>query len=280
MKRRTAFAVMTSLLAVALACDPAGAVETIIDRGLPVENLNNAAGVMRSNVSWTGPDDGWFSGDTFVMPDLPPGTNWTIETIRIWSPAIPVNSGLKLADIYHSITLYGKQAGTGSGDPFPQLASGTIVDNTSDNPNIVFTPVYYDTAGTTSYQGENGEFWQIWQVDFTNLNWVVPPSAQIQFGVDAAAVSVTDFWYNHASNAANGGVPADGADGKLWYFNAFDSTEVPCVSTEGGENADLCPWDKPSDINVQVFGRAPEPSAASLALIGLFGLYGVRRWRT
>lgn len=267
-------AVSSSLLVVALACGQAIAVETlVVNRGLPIINLNNVAGADRSNVSWAWPytDPYWFSGDTFSLTEPAQGGNWTIDTIRTWSPAIPVDSG-DLGAVYFWISLYGKVGGVEG--PFEIKSEGGITGNSSDNPNIKLTHVYYDAAGNPSYQDKDGAYWEIWQVDFTNLNWVVPPSAQIQFGVDALGL---DAWYSHASNASLGGVPADGADNLLWYFNA-DGTAMPCNS--GSPNPaypDACVWDKPSDINVQVFAHAPEPSALWLALAGLPGLYGVRR---
>src|SRR4051794_40560918 len=56
----------------------------IIDRGLPSTNLNNTAGVDRSNVDWGfQPNNQYFSGDDFT---LPVGT-WQLDSIRIWAVA-------------------------------------------------------------------------------------------------------------------------------------------------------------------------------------------------
>lgn len=279
MKHRVA--VYGILLVLGMACGPAGAVETLlVDRGLPNANLNSASGVLRSNVSWNWPyDDPPFpyriSGDTFVLPTPTEGYNWTVDTIRTWSPAIPIDSTDSLGDIYFWIMLYGKVAGL---DGALEIKSeGGITGNSSDNPDIKLTHVYYDAAGNPSYEGQDGAYWQIWQIDFTNLNWVVPPSEQIQFGVDALG---SDYWYNHASNAGLGGVPAQGADGSIWYFSATGDlpAAIPCDSNyPDGENSIACQWDKSSDINVQVYGHAPEPGALWLTLAGLFGLHGVRR---
>ena len=64
---------------------PAGAT-LLVDRGLPTDNLNNAAGADRSNVAWTftqyTPSDYWLVGDTFQNTS---SSTWTINTIRLWS---------------------------------------------------------------------------------------------------------------------------------------------------------------------------------------------------
>ena len=39
----------------------------VVDRGLPAENLNNAAGSNRSNVAW-GFNGAFHTGDTFSLP--------------------------------------------------------------------------------------------------------------------------------------------------------------------------------------------------------------------
>ena len=247
----------------------------VVDRGLPTANLNDAAGANRSNISWGGYQDAngafWFTGDTFVMPDLPAGKQWTIDTIRIWSPAIPVGN-TELGDVYDSIALY---AGTFE-DPrttaLPQRSSGNISGNTSSNPNIQFTRVYYNNDGVTNYQGN--EDYQVWQVDFTHLGWVVDPLAFIDFGVDAMG---SDFWYNHASNAALSGSPQQGSNGFFSQISADGFTIYDCDSGNPAD-VDFCPWDKSSDINVQVFANTvPVPGSLALALIGLFGLVAARR---
>src|ERR1700752_2982128 len=58
----------------------------VFDRGLPTENLNNAAGASKSNVEWadieTLPETPWLPGDDFTLA----GTgSYVVTTIRVWS---------------------------------------------------------------------------------------------------------------------------------------------------------------------------------------------------
>lgn len=277
-------------IALLLGFAPAGPVyataDLVVDRGLPTANLNDAAGLDRSNIAWGGYQTGvspdavlWFTGDTFRMPDLSAGQQWTIDTIRIWSPAIEVGSGgntPQLGDIYDSITLYGgayqDRPPDSRSTPLGKLSTGTISGNTSGNPDIQFTRVYYNNDNTTNYQGAVD--YQIWQVDFTHLNWVVDPLTLIEFGINATG---SDFWYNHASNAALSGSPQEGANG---WFSQIAADLMLIYDCDSGDpaDADFCGWNKSSDINVQVFADpAPAPGSLALALIGLFGLSAVRR---
>jgi hypothetical protein len=59
------------------------------------------------------------------------------------------------------------------------------------------------------------------------------------------------MWYNHASNAALSGARQDGADGQMLLFDAAGRAE-------GAFGADGHGWDKPSDINVQIFAHRVE----------------------
>ena len=45
----------------------------VVDRGLPQNNLNNASGSVRSNVRWTGDNQG-FIGDDFTVGKRFPGS--------------------------------------------------------------------------------------------------------------------------------------------------------------------------------------------------------------
>lgn len=278
-------------IALLLGVAPAGPVyataDLVVDRGLPIININDAAGADRSNIAWGGYPTGtaadtvfWLTGDTFRMPDLSAGQQWTIDTIRIWSPAIPDGNApsgnpYQLGDIYDSITLYaGAYEDRPRANPLPELSTGNITGNTSDNPHIQFTRVYYNNNGTTNFQGQTADY-QIWQVDFTHLNWVVDPLTLIEFGIDAMG---DDFWYNHASNAALSGSPQQGANGWFSQINAGDLMEIYDCDSGVPADAAFCGWDKSSDINVQVFAT-PAPGSLALALGGLFGLFAARSYR-
>ncbi|HEY5082878.1 MAG TPA: hypothetical protein VII48_00025, partial [Rhizomicrobium sp.] len=46
----------------------------VVDRGLPTDNLNDAAGANRSNVAWADDPVPYFYGDTFTLPTGAAGT--------------------------------------------------------------------------------------------------------------------------------------------------------------------------------------------------------------
>ncbi|WP_295432147.1 PEP-CTERM sorting domain-containing protein [uncultured Thiodictyon sp.] len=250
--------------------------DLVVDRGLPIINLNNAAGIARSNISWTGFEAQWFTGDTFYMPETRAGQPWTIDTIRIWSPAMLVSES-QLKDHYSSISLYADLYDATGVTPFTQRSQGNIISgNQSDNSSITFTKVTYADASNSDYQSSGGQVYQLWQVDFTNLNWVVSPSQWIQFGVDATG---PDMWYTHASNAALSGSTQQDADGAFTYIDRTNLlTMFDCDSAPGSGTSAFCSWNKSSDLNVQVFAT-PAPGSLALALIGLFGLSAARRGR-
>ena len=58
----------------------------VVDRGLPTANLNNAAGLSRTNVLWadieTLPETPWLPGDDFTIAGSGP---YVVTTIRVWS---------------------------------------------------------------------------------------------------------------------------------------------------------------------------------------------------
>jgi hypothetical protein len=58
----------------------------------------------------------------------------------------------------------------------------------------------------------------------------------------------THMWFNHGSNAALSGARQDAADGVMLVFDGAGRAD----GTLRAEDKD---WDKPSDINVQVFAH-------------------------
>lgn len=238
----------------AFAADPV----LVVDRGLPQANLNNASGTARSNVRWSGDNQG-FVGDDFTVGS--PGEQWVIDSIRTW--AVPGYAGTtteRLSDFYQDVRLY---LGTASSDVTP-VATAQLVEGTDDatNPNIRIAKATND--GALLYD-DFGTSLPIWQIDFNNLNISVRGGIKTRFGVwgmgrpIAGRDGKTHIWFNHGSNAALSGARQDGADGVMLTFDGAGRAD-------GVLRAEDKDWNKPSDINVQVFahrvgGAAPVRSA-------------------
>lgn len=243
-----------------------------VDRGLPDTNLNNAAGSNRSNVAWaydygnTGVE-----GDSFTLPTLGSGS-WVINSIRTWVVvgSQPNSGQYGPGDEFSDVKLMlGAPAGNLS-----TVSSGNFTGSTStDNANISVTQAHYSNGTEHDYQGSSGNYLPIYQVDFNNLNIAATSGQSFSFSSIGTALSSNYAWFNHASNAGLGGVPADGADGLIQEFD-FAGNYVDSYDTNG------LGWDKSSDINVQVFATAvPEPSSL-LVLAGAAGLAAMRRRKT
>lgn len=265
----------TCATALILASAAAHAAPIVFDRGLPVEvaNLNNAAGANRSNVAWGfNPYQGntYYAGDDFT---LAAGT-WTISTLRVWAVIGPTSntSPTLIADRYSSIALYG-----GSGTSLTNLMSGNTVDNSTDNPSISITKVQY--SGGMTYEGTTGTPLNIYEIDFNNLNWTVTGGTLQHFsvaGVDNPSDQTFQPFFMHASNAALGGAPADGADNL--YAAYVQNGTVLDFDSQINSNGDG--WDKSSDINVQIEASAvPEPASMALFAVALAGFGVARRQR-
>jgi hypothetical protein len=232
------------LLAVpALAAQPA----LVVDRGLPQSNLNNAAGAARSNLRLSVQADA-FMGDDFTIGT--PGEQWVIDSIRVWSvPGLGSPPALYLGDYYQDSRLYFGGAGQ---DLSPVVtAKLTAGSNETSNPNVKITEA---TANGAQLYDDFGQGLRIWQVDFQNLNLTAEGGVKYSFGVwgmgrpSAAHGGKTYLWFNHASNAALSGAKQDGADGRILEFDASGRYRGDLTT----ENND---WDKPADINVQVFAH-------------------------
>ncbi len=233
-----------------MAADPV----LVVDRGLPVSNLNDASGASRSNVRWGWHDHG-FLGDDFTIGA--PGEHWVIDSIRTW--AVPGGAGATyshLGDYFQDVRLH-----IGKGDVTPvSTAQLTAGSDESSNPNVRVTDaadsgaLMYDDFGTPLH---------IWQIEFSNLSLSVEGGVKYRFGVwgngrpvPGDADGKTFMWYNHASNAALSGSKQDGADGMMLLFDAAGRSE-------GTHNALGNGWDKTADINIQVFAHRVDGKPAT-----------------
>lgn len=254
---------------------PAMALSTaVVDRGLPDSNLNNVSGSNRSNVAWAY-GGSYQTGDTFTLPSTgnPANTDWRIDSLTGWFTAgAPGDSSFSLGDRYKDVSLF---LGPTGGTTISKVASSTITGNAADAPNVTISPVTYTNG--ENYQGSGGASIQIWEITFSNLGIYTP--GEYAFSI-AATVESGFYWFNHASNAAKGGVTADGADNLYrWLFgDATDSS----LSIGGSVDSNGNGWDKSSDINVLVNASiVPVPAALPLlaSAVAAFAMFRRRARR-
>jgi hypothetical protein len=219
----------------------------VVDRGLPKINLNNSSGSVRSNVRWSGQEDG-FLGDDFKIGA--PGERWIIDSIRTWTvPGTQAHKPDHLGDAYQDVRLY---FGSAAKDLTPVIAGSFVeASDSNDNPNIQVTEATQN--GEIAYD-DFGASLRVWQVDFRALNLTVNGGESYRFGVWGLGREVPGadgkkfIWYNHASNAALSGSKQDGADGAMLLFDGAGRFQQRFQAKGSG-------WDKEADINVQVFAH-------------------------
>ena len=228
--------------------------ELLFDRGLPFKNINHEAGEGRSNVRWTaGFDNQNFYSDDFSIGEL--GERYRVDHIRTWVvlgyreddlPAEPNEVG----DWFSEVRLLG---GLPADEHLSVLASGTLTVGSSvvSNPEIKLSRVTYPNAAGSDYHNFGRDI-TVWQLDFYDLNWVVDGGQRHNFSVQGMGrpLDGRDYlhrWYNHATSAQYRASPQQGADNLMLVFS--NEGEFVRVA-EAEEN-----WDKPSDIDIQIFGE-------------------------
>ena len=220
----------------------------VVDRGLPQANLNNASGPARSNVRWDWNEHG-FLGDDFAVGAA--GERWVIDSIRTWT--VPGNADRvpeHLGDFYQDVRLH-----FGESDLTP-VSAAQLSPGSDETGNAAVRISEATQAGAILYD-DFGTSLRIWQIDFTGLNLPVEGGKRYGFGVWGMGRAIpeaegkTYAWSNHASNAPLSGSRQDGADGRMLLFDAAGRSE-------GTFNAEGQGWDKPADINVQVFAHRVE----------------------
>ena len=253
------FYVVSSALLMFLSMHQIARAELLLDRGLPADHINDPSGEMRANIRWAGGfDNRNFYGDDFVIGEV--GDRYVINHVRTWAvlgyrderPAKPD----ELGDWFSQVRLLG---GIPTDEFLPVLVSGSLAlnDSMTDNPNVVISRVTYPDAEGSSYNNF-GPRTTLWQIDFYNLNWVIEGGRRYNFVVQGTGRQVEGeeyfhAWYNHATSAQFDSVPQQGADDLMLVF----SGEGEFVRIAEAEEH----WDKPSDINIQVFGERLEADA-------------------
>lgn len=240
----------------------------LVDRGLPTDNLNNASGASRSNVTWGFAGD-FSSGDTFTL-----SMDSQIDSVTTWftTGSADPQDNFQLDSRFSDVSLY---IGSASGTTVDKVATSGISGNAATGPNVSVNKVTY--AGGENYEGTTGSQIQLWEVVFTDLGDFA--AGDYLFSVYGTSVG-NDIWFNHASNAALGGVPADGADDLYGFFEGAaggPSLEFGSLFSSQGNG-----WDKASDINILVEGTAaaapvPLPASGLLIVAGIAGFGVLRR---
>ncbi len=219
----------------------------MVDRGLPAANVNQISSPSRSNVRWSWYGHG-FVGDDFVIGGM--GERWIIDGIRTWTvPGTQAVDPEHMGDFYQDVRLYFGAEETG----LTPVAAATLTvgSNETGTAKILFTAL--DGTGTMPYN-EFGKDLRVWQVDFQRLNLAVEGGKTYRFGVWGMGRPVAGqegksyAWFNHASNAELSIGRQDGADGGLLLFDAGGRFEGAFQGKGAG-------WDKPADVNVQVFAH-------------------------
>jgi hypothetical protein len=250
----------TAICAASLAVAVNASADLLVDRGLPTDNINNAAGSDRANVAWaftayTSPDY-WVVGDTFQNTS---SQTWDINQITLWTVGTTT-----------SASLWGGIDGSSAINVVS--ASGAI------------SPATY--ADGSTYQGTSGSSIAMHQVDFA-VNITLSAGQTYDFFLDGTGSGDgTVVPFAHASNAALSGSPQDGADNSMLYAEVVGGILDP--TSVGTWDSSTDGWDKSSDVNVQVSGApasVPEPStyfAGALLLLplGVGAIRSLRKERT
>jgi hypothetical protein len=135
-------------------------------------------------------------------------------------------------------------------------------------------------ADGSSYQVPNGNYASggMHQIDFA-VNITLAPGQVYDFFLDGSGSGDGTYVpFVHASNAALSGSPQDGSDNLMLYAEVLNGILDP-TSVGTWSATDNGYWDKPSDVNVQVFGTPiPEPTTmiAGALLLLPFGASTLR----
>ena len=118
----------------------------VVDRGLPNQNFNSAAGANRSNIAWAFNNAGfptkWHSGDTFSLPATsdPSRPSWRVDKLTTWFIAgAPGVDADPLEDAFSDISLF-LGADSGVGGSIDNVASSAISGDSTSASNVALFP--------------------------------------------------------------------------------------------------------------------------------------------
>lgn len=174
------------------------------DKGLPSDPNGINSSTNRCNIRWA--DSNYENdytksyGDTFTLGS----GSWVVDTIRVWTvPQIPIAPPYYLGSHYSSLELFIDKTDPNSSATIPSPVTADFIygTNRTEKSNIFIMPTVYPVPdgnpGKLNYQRAAGDFNQIWQIDFNNLNWQLP-TGTYYFGVHGTP-RIDRLWFNHAT---------------------------------------------------------------------------------
>jgi len=259
--------------------------DVIFLNSLPVNNLNDAANNLRSNISFGESDPtSEFDGTSVDF-----NTTVNISSVSMWSVASVY--GEALGNEFSSVTLYFRPVNgiwqvleTGSPDTSFDIPSNPD-EVGSSNPDMMFTQVSYSGAVTpeNSYEGDGtpGMYYPLWETTFGNLGLSLAPG-DYQFAINGTGADPDPdtgygFWYNSFVNGPLSGTPQSDTSGTYLRCSYADLSGPCFVENPLADGS----WNKGANMNIEVDGSivsSPEPPSLSMLWVGLLGV-GWLAWR-